>query len=169
MSELDSLEGPWSGVVYHGTTHEFDEFDLSNEGKRATVGGGVFFTSSYDVAREVYAWESASRIITAEVSLSKPLGYAQYFELAGLDRSAETSGGRDAPVNYYDDNWDVIVAFAKKHGFDGIVWPADPDSEMPHDLIVVFDPACIEILSVDHIADEDADCDSAPKMARQSI
>lgn len=135
-------------VAYHGTTAEFDRFDLSQEGCRAGVGGGLFFTSSLEVARDVYAWQPGSRVLCVLVQLDRPLRYEEYFDLSGLDRVQETRGGFDSPVNYYDDNWQAIVEFAKSNGFDGIQWPADPDSDVPHDLIVVFDPDKATILSV---------------------
>lgn len=125
-------------VVYHGTSARFTTFDASRQGQTAGVGGGFFFVSRKEVAKEVYGWRKGGRVMGLYLSLQNPLGFDEYFARTGKDRLVETSDSRDAPVNYFDNNADEIVAFAKNNGYDGIMWPADQDSSLPHDLIVAF-------------------------------
>lgn len=127
-------------LVFHGTCKDFEQFNIAQQRME-----GFYFTSCENVAREVYAWDACSRVLSAYLSIQNPLGYEEYFELAGLNQAEETSYGRDAPVNYFDNNWEQILSFARAHGFDGLMWPADPDSKLPHDLIVVFSPEQIKI------------------------
>jgi hypothetical protein len=131
-------------IVYHGTTADFDTFDESRQGQTAGVDGGFFFTSSEEVAREVYGWDEGGRVMGAQLNLRNPLGLDEYFELTGKDKDDEM--GFDASVNYFDNNYEEVLAFAKGNGFDGIMWPADVDSELPHDLIVAFDVDQIKVI-----------------------
>ena len=131
-------------VVFHGTSAQFDVFDADRQGQTAGVDGGFFFTSSREVANDAYGWREGGHVKEVYLSAKKILGLQQYFALTGKDEDVETDGGRDAPVNYFDRNSDEIVEFAQEHGFDGIWWPADPDSRLDHDLIVVFSPAQIK-------------------------
>lgn len=133
-------------IVYHGTSGgPFTNFDPGLQGQTAGVGGGFFFTRSEEVAREVYGWREDGRVMSVYLNLQKPLEYDEYFKLSRKNQNKETHGGRDAPVNYFDNNAEEITAFALAHGYDGIVWPADPDSELEHDLIVAFraDQICL--------------------------
>lgn len=132
-------------VVYHGTSGNFTIFDEAKQGQTAGVKGGYFFTSSKEVASDVYGWREGGKVMEAYLHIENPLGFDQYFKESGKDKDLETNGGFDAPVNYFDNNADEITKFAKENGYDGIMWPADPDSELEHDLIVVFDPAQIKL------------------------
>lgn len=136
-------------TVYHGTSGNFTHFDASRQGQTAGVKGGFFFTSSKRVAGDVYGWREGGRVLGAKVNIKNPLGFAEYFRKSGKNQLDETNDGFDAPVNYFDNNSDDVISFARSHGYDGIVWPADPDSELPHDLIVVFDADQIRVLSGD--------------------
>jgi hypothetical protein len=133
-------------TAFHGTTEVFDTFDTLKQGGRGGVPGGFFFTQDFQVAAEVYGWKPGSRVLEAQLSIKRPLGFDVYFALSGKDKGVETGYGRDAPVNYFDNNASEIVAFALRHCFDGIVWPCDPDSEMQHDLVVVFNSEQIHIV-----------------------
>lgn len=131
-------------TVYHGTSEEFDTFDEARQGQTAGVDGGFYFTSSEEVAREVYGWRENGRVMGVHLNMQKPLGLDEYFELTGKDKEDEM--GYDAPVNYFDNNYETVLAFAKENGFDGIMWPADVDSELPHDLIVAFNVDQIKVI-----------------------
>ncbi len=131
-------------TVYHGTSASFTEFDPSRQGQTAGVGGGFFFTSSYEVARDVYGWRPNGRVIAAHLSIHNPLFFKEYFDKNGKNKEAEV--GFDAPVNYFDNHWEEVIGFAKENGYDGIMWPADQDSKLAHDLIVAFDASQIRLV-----------------------
>ena len=125
-------------VVYHGTSQTFTAFDAAKQGTTAGVKGGFFFVSDKNVASEIYGWRPGGRVMSVYLRMEHPLGYDEYFALTGKDKDNETNDGCDAPVNYFDNNANEIVAFAEANGFDGLMWPADQDSELPHDLLMVF-------------------------------
>lgn len=132
-------------VVYHGTSGDFSVFDETRQGQTAGVKGGYFFTSSKEVASDVYGWREGGKVMEVYLHLTKPMGFNEYFKKSGKNKNSETNGGFDAPVNYFDNNSEEITAFAKKNGHDGIMWPADPDSKLQHDLIVAFNPSQIKL------------------------
>lgn len=131
-------------TVYHGTSEDFETFDETRQGQTAGVDGGFFFTSNEECAREVYGWRENGRVMGVQLNLRNPLGLDEYFHLTDKDKDDEM--GYDAPVNYFDNNYEAVLAFAKGNGFDGIMWPADVDSELPHDLIVAFDVDQIKVI-----------------------
>ncbi len=142
-------------TYYHGTHSSFTEFDPKRQGKTAGVPGGFFFTENEEVAREVYAYRKGGRVMEVNLRILKPLGWEDYFQLRGLDQDKETNGGFDAPVNYFDNNFEEVLNFAKSQGFDGIVWPADHDSELQHDLVVVFDAFQIRLVEQERWRERD--------------
>ena len=131
-------------VAYHGTDQKFTVFDAAKQGSTAGVKGGFFFVSDKNVASEVYGWRHGSRVMSVHLRMEHPLGYDEYFALTSKNKDIETNYGFDAPVNYFDNNADEVVAFAEANGFDGLMWPADQDSKLQHNLLMVFRPSQIK-------------------------
>lgn len=126
--------------VFHGTSckDEFDSFDAQRQGQTAGVGGGYFFTNTHETAMEVYGWRGG-RVIEAFLRIVKPLSLDDYIELNKLDRNEEFEDGHLNATNYFDEKSEVILAFAKANGYDGLIWKDKSGDQYACDLYVVFD------------------------------
>lgn len=131
-------------IVFHGSSSKenFDSFEEKRQGQTAGVPGGYFFTNTADTAMDVYGWRG--KVIQVYLRMAKPLTLKEYFELTRLNPSEELDGGRHNPTNYFDENSEVILEFAKSNGYDGLLFKDDSGDEYAADLFVVFDPRQIK-------------------------
>lgn len=127
-------------VVFHGASSPdgFDAFDVERQGQTAGVAGGFFFTNTHETAMNVYGWRG-NQVLQVYLRICRPLTLDAYIDLNKLDRDEEFEDGHLNPTNYFDEKSDAILAFAKQHGYDGIVFKDDSGDEYAADLYVVFD------------------------------
>ena len=120
--------GPFTATLYHGTSHDFDEYDDAHAGKTTDSGFyGVGMSMSPNKAMaEQYAKFSASetgqpgKVITKHVHLQKPLYTktgAMNFVAAFKEATGKTPG---TPKE--------VTADLKAAGFDGVVVQKDDGS-----------------------------------------
>lgn len=136
-------------VVFHGasSSDEFDAFDETRQGQTAGVGGGYFFTNTHETAMSVYGWRG-NRVLQVYLRMCKPLTLDDYIAVNGLNPDEEFEDGHLNPTNYFDEKSQAILAFARDHGYDGILFKDTSGDEYAADLYVVF--SALQIKSATH-------------------
>lgn len=120
--------GPFTATLYHGTSHDFDEYDDAHAGKTTDSGFyGVGMSMSPNKAMaEQYAKFSASKtgqpgkVITKHVHLQKPL-YTKTGAMGFVAAFKEATGKTPGTPK-------EVTADLKAAGFDGVVVQKDDGS-----------------------------------------
>jgi len=119
-------------VVYHGTAGSFNEFRASNIG---TMGPGMYFTFSYDKAKEWASRHQGGRVIAAYLKAENPIKIASTADASELfDRFAPEGSDREMVLGLRNEGFDAVWAT----GSSSTPW-GDTEPE-----IVVFDPTQIK-------------------------
>ena len=127
-------------VVFHGSAakEDFGVFDEARQGQTAGVGGGFFFTDKRETALDVYGWRGGDRVLEVYLRIERPLTLPAYFALTGKDPVQEMHGGRDSPTNYFDNESEQILEFARSNGYDGLMFEDTSGDQGAANLYVVF-------------------------------
>lgn len=100
-------------VVYHGTSSDFDTFDMDESGKNtgtAIYGRGFYFTTNKDVATKWGAKRGEPRVISAYIKLENPnmveaLSYPKDSQEKGFDGViAQVWGEKDLEIVAFESN-----------------------------------------------------------------
>lgn len=138
-----------TGIFYHGTNNQFDDFDVSSKSvNRATNVAGVYFTP-----RKHEAEEYGDRIITARIKTTNPF----YFNKKNQISDAMKEKAKELLLKYtnYKEQWldnAIIPDFAEKGNFTSmsdisgeikreILLAGGYDSYIDGDHVVILEPS----------------------------
>lgn len=127
--------------VYHGTTSDFDEFNLSKAGANAAhVGPGFYFAEDQEVAKTFTGADRKGKIIESYLNIRKPLDFDSVPANAEIEKWVSATASIDARIKPsalkkelanradYEERpltafevWKVVSAYAGRDGANKVV------------------------------------------------